>query len=454
MTTFILRSLFCSFLVWALLPYQVVAQSNYDVSAYTDEAQQIIDAALQDGESFKRLTYFTDTFGHRLSGSESLEQSIDWILQEMQRQPLDRVTTQKVMVPHWVRGEESLSLVSPRSLHLPMLGLGGSVGTPPEGIQAEVLVVNSFDELEAKAQQAKGNIVLYNVPFTMYGETVQYRLQGAIASLVRSVGPYSMQTPHAGTSNYEEGTPKIPHAAITSEHAAMLERMQDRGQKVTVNLSMEAETRPDKLSRNIIAEIKGSEKPEEIVVMGGHIDSWDVGQGVMDDAGGCFAAWEALLLMKKLGLKPKRTVRVVMWTNEENGLRGATAYRDSVKADGSIDDHILAIESDSGVFEPRGFGFTGSDNAFAMVSAIGQLLEPVGSETISRGGGGADIGPIMREGVPGMGLQVDGSRYFWYHHTAADTIDKLDEEEYQQCIATMAIMAFVVADLPHSLPRK
>lgn len=233
----------------------------------------------------------------------------------------------------------------------------------------------------------------------------------------------------------------------------MLQRMQDRGQKIRIHLSMDAETRPDKLSRNIIAEIKGSEKPEEIVVMGGHIDSWDVGQGVMDDAGGCFAAWEALLLMKKLDLKPKRTVRVVMWTNEENGLRGATTYRDSVQADGSIDDHILAIESDSGVFEPRGFGFSGSDSAFAMVSAIGKLLKPIGSQTVSRGGGGADIGPIMREGVPGMGLQVDGSRYFWYHHTAADTIDKLSEEEYQKCIATLAIMAYVAADIPDTLPR-
>lgn len=461
MTAFMLRVIFGSVLFSTLFSFQLFGQPTYDISVYQEEAEQLIDAALQDGTSFQRLAYFADTFGHRLSGSEQLEQSIDWILKQMKEQPLDRVATQNVMVPHWVRGEESATLLTPRAMDLPMLGLGGSVGTPPQGLRANVLVVNSFEELKAKANQAEGKIVLYNVPFTMYGQTVQYRLHGAaeaakvgaVASLIRSVGSYSMKTPHTGTSSYEEGTPKIPHAAITTEHAAMLQRMQDRGQKIRIHLSMDAETRPDKLSRNIIAEIKGSEKPEEIVVMGGHIDSWDVGQGVMDDAGGCFAAWEALLLMKKLGLEPKRTVRVVMWTNEENGLRGATTYRDSVKADGSIDNHILAIESDSGVFEPRGFGFSGSDSAFAMISAIGQLLEPIGSQTVSRGGGGADIGPIMQEGVPGMGLQVDGSRYFWYHHTAADTIDKLDEEEYQKCIATLAVMAYVAADIPHSLPR-
>jgi carboxypeptidase Q len=199
--------------------------------------------------------------------------------------------------------------------------------------------------------------------------------------------------------------------------------------------------------------MKGSEHPEEIVVFGGHIDSWDVGQGVMDDAGGCFAAWEALRIMKELGLKPKRTIRVVMWTNEENGLRGGTAYRDMVMENGTLDNHILAMESDGGVFEPKGFGFSGSDEAFAMIKEIGKLLEPIGSGNITQGGGGADIGPIMREGVPGMGLVVDGSRYFWYHHTAADTIDKLSAEEYNKCIATMAVMTYVAADAEKTIPR-
>ena len=440
----------------------VSAQTDkFSVSTYEADAQRIINAALEDDEAFETLTYFADTFGHRLSGSKSLERSIDWIVEKMKKQHFDRVFTQKVMVPHWVRGKESASLIQPRTIDLPMLGLGGSVGTPSEGLQAEVLVVNSFKELHRKAKQAKGKIILYNVPFTTYGKTVRYRMQGAIeaakvgavASLIRSVGPYSMKTPHTGTSNYADGIPKIPHAAITTEHASLLQRMHDRGEKIVVNLSMEAQTLPDVPSRNIVAEIKGSEKPEEIVVLGGHIDSWDVGQGVMDDAGGSFAAWEAVMLMKELGLQPKRTVRVVMWTNEENGLRGATTYRDSVQSNGSLDNHVLAMESDAGVFKPLGYGFSGSDEAFAIISAIGKLLDPIGAGNITRGGGGADIGPIMQEGVPGMGLKVDGSRYFWYHHTAADTIDKLNEEEYQKCIASMAVMAYVVADMPQRLPR-
>ena len=434
---------------------------NKQISDYKSEADKLIEAIMADDESFEYLTYFADKFGHRFSGSESLENSIDWILDEMNKDGFDYVGTQKVMVPHWVRGEESATMKAPYKKDLPMLGLGGSVGTPEGGIEAEVLVVSSFDDLRAKAEQAEGKIVLYNVPFTTYGQTVQYRINGAIeaakagavASLIRSVGPYSMQTPHTGTSSYAEGVKKIPHAAITLEHAGLIARMSERGETVTVKLEMDAKTLPDTESRNIIAEIKGSEYPEEIIVMGGHIDSWDVGQGVMDDAGGCLAAWEALRAMKELGLEPKRTIRVVMWTNEENGLRGATTYRDSVIADGSLDDHVLAMESDSGVFDPLGFGFSGSDKAFEMIKEVGKLLKPIGSDSITRGGGGADIGPIMREGVPGMGLRVDGEKYFWYHHTAADTIDKLTAEEYKECIATLAVMAYVVADMPERLPR-
>ena len=461
-----MKSVFRSIVILLLLcsvigvDYTLLAQES-DISSYRQEANRIINTALDGNERFDYLTLFGDTFGHRFSGSESLENSIDWIVKEMKEDGFDRVFTQEVMVPHWVRGKESATLISPRETDLPMLGLGGSVATPKEGIEAEVLVVSSFDDLKDKAGQAEGKIVLYDVPFTSYGQTVQYRLNGAVeaakvgavASLIRSVGPYSMKTPHTGTSRYQDGVEKIPHAAITVEDAAMIHRMSDRGETIRIRLQMEAKTLPDVPSRNVIAEIKGSENPEEIVVLGGHIDSWDVGQGVMDDAGGCFAAWEALKIMKELGLKPKRTVRVVMWTNEENGLRGANAYRDMVKENGTIDNHVLAMESDGGVFEPKGFGFSGSDEAFTLIKEIGKLLQPVGSDSIRRGGGGADIGPIMREGVPGMGLMVDGSRYFWYHHTAADTIDKLSAEEYNKCIATMAVMAYVAADMEQTLPR-
>jgi carboxypeptidase Q len=340
-----------------------------------------------------------------------------------------------------------------------MLGLGGSIATPPEGISAPVLVVSSFDDLHANAAQARGKIVLFNAPFTNYGATVQYRSNGAIeaakagavASLIRSVGPYSMRTPHTGGMRYDSTVQRIPHAAITSEDADMLARMQARGERILVRLVMSAQTLPDAPSRNVIGEIVGREKPNEVVVMGGHIDSWDVGRGAMDDAGGVVVAWEAVRLMHKLGMRPRRTIRVVGWTNEENGLRGGNAYRDAHR--GELDQHVAAIESDAGVFKPEGFGFTGSDTGFAIVQEIGTLLQRIDAGTISRGGGGADIGPIMQLGVPGLGLNVDGTRYFWYHHTDSDTVDKLDPHDVALCVATLAVMAYVLADMDESLGR-
>jgi carboxypeptidase Q len=428
-------------------------------ASYREAADQLIEAALADSAAYERLTELVDRFGHRLSGSASLEQALDWILAQMESDGLQNVRAEKVLVPHWVRGEESLELVSPRRARLPMLGLGGSVGTPADGIRAEVLVVGSFDELEARKDEVAGKIVLLNAPFTSYGKTVTYRVtgavaaakHGAVASLIRSVTPMSMRTPHTGQMRYDPDVPEIPHAAITLEDADMLARMQARGEKIEVVLKMEAQTLPDTWSRNVMAEVVGWEHPEEVIVLGGHIDSWDVGQGAMDDGGGCVAAWEAVRLIKALGLRPRRTIRVVMWTNEENGLRGGRAYRDLNRDE--LSNHVLAMESDAGVFKPYGFGFSGSDAAYEMIQEIGTLLNRIGAGEITRGGGGADIGPIMREGVPGMGLRVEGERYFWYHHTDADTIDKLDPREMAECVAALAVMAYVVADMPERLPR-
>ena len=429
------------------------------ISKYKSDSKKLIEAALADTAGFNRLAELCDTFGPRFSGSDNLEKAIDWILTEMNADGLQNVHGEKVMVPKWVRGNESVVMNSPWKKDLHMLGLGGSISTPQEGITAEVIVVSSFDDLTNRSSEAKGKIVLFNVPFTNYGETVQYRSGGAIAaskagavaSLIRSVGPYSMNTPHTGGMRYEDDVKKIPHAAITLEDAAMITRMTERGQKVNITLRMEARFDEDSPSRNVVAEIKGSEFPDEVIVLGGHIDSWDVGQGAMDDGGGCVAAWQAVKLMKELGLRPKRTVRVVMWTNEENGLRGGDGYRDAHIND--LENHILAMESDAGVFRPQGFGFSGSDEAFDIISDIGKLLDPIESGSITKGGGGADIGPIMREGVPGMGLKVEGSKYFWYHHTNADTWDKLDKDDFNRCVATMAVMAYVVADMPERLPR-
>jgi carboxypeptidase Q len=428
-------------------------------SSYRAAADRIIAAALADSAAWNRTATLTDKFGHRLSGSRSLEDALDWILAEMKRDGLENVHAEPVTVPHWVRGDESATLVRPRELKLNMIGLGGSIGTPPEGITAPVLVVNSVEDLAARAAQARGKIVLFDVPFTTYGATVRYRSIGAIeaakvgavASLIRSVGSYSIQNPHTGSMRYDTTVRRIPAAALSTEDAMMLHRMQQRGDEIVLTLRMGARQLPDAQSRNVVAELRGSEKPNEIVVMGGHIDSWDVGQGAMDDAGGSVAAWEALRLIHKLGLRPRRTIRVVLWTNEENGLRGATAYRDAHL--GEIDDHVLAIESDNGVFKPSGYYIAGSDAALEAARQIASLLSSIGATDVQRGGPQADVSPLAERGVPAAAPIVDGSRYFWFHHSAGDTMDKLDPREVAECVAAMAVLAYVAADMPERFPR-
>ncbi len=415
---------------------------------------RLIDAAVQDTFAYRRLGELVDGFGSRLTGSESLERALDWALAQMKKDGLENVRGEEAIAPHWVRGAESAELVKPRALKLPMLGLGRSVGTPPGGITAEVLVVSSFDELDRRAAEARGKIVLFDVPFVSYGRTVQYRSDGAIraarvgavASLIRSITPFSIRSPHTGALRYDSTVKAIPAAALTVEDAMMLHRMQDRGQHPVVRLVMSAQMLPPMRSRNAVAEIRGTEKPDEVVVVSGHMDSWDVGQGAMDDGGGAVAAWEAVRLMKQLGLRPKRTVRVVLWTNEEYGTAGGRAYAQAHAAE--LSKHILAIESDAGVFKPLGFDYGGSNAALPKVRAVATLLDRIGAGRVETGGGETDIEPMMRQGVPGMGLDVDGTRYFWYHHTEADTLDKLDPHEMALCVAAMAAMAYGVADLP------
>jgi carboxypeptidase Q len=427
---------------------------------YQQAADRIIAAATADSAAWNKLAELTDGFGHRLSGSEALERAIDWIIERMKSEGLENVRGEPVMVPRWVRGHERAELIQPRYVNLPMLGLGQSVGTPRGGIQAPVLVVESFAELRARAADVRGKIVLYDVPFTNYGQTVQYRGTGAIEAarlgavgmLLRAVGPFGMRTPHTGSMQpYDSTVTKIPAAAISMEDASMLHRMQSRGQTIVVRLEMEAQMFPDSPSRNVMAELVGREKPNEVIVFGGHIDSWDVGTGAMDDAGGVVVAWEAVRLLRALGLRPRRTIRVVGWTNEENGGRGGAAYRDAHRSE--LGGHIAAIESDGGTFKFRGFGFTGSDSGFAVVNQIAKLLRPLGADSVTVGGGGADIGPIMALGVPGLSHNVDGTRYFWYHHTEADNVDKVDPKDLAENVAAMAIMAYVLAELPNPLPR-
>lgn len=432
---------------------------SVNVNDYRATGSRIIGAALTGDTGYTRLAYLTDHIGNRLSGSKALEQAIGWAIAEMKMDRFDNVRAERVTVPHWVRGQESLELTAPVSRRLTLLGLGNSIATPAEGIAAEAIVVRSFDELEMLGERSRGKIVVYNVPFTSYGATVRYRADGAsraarygaVAALVRSVTPVSLQSPHTGAMIYDQTYPKIPAAAITIEDAEMLQRMQDRGEHSRLQLRMEARFLPDAESANVVAEIKGSKRPDEVVLISGHLDSWDVGQGAHDDGGGCIIVWEAARLLKELGLRPRRTIRVVLFTNEENGLRGSNAYRDLHRAE--LSKHILAIEVDSGVYKPEGLGLAAgaSLQARANLQEIAKLLGGIGAGRIFEDGGGADIGAIMHEGVVGASLNVDGSAYFNIHHTTADTLDKIDPRDLALCVASIAVVAFIVADMPEPL---
>ncbi|MFM7320751.1 MAG: M20/M25/M40 family metallo-hydrolase [Armatimonadota bacterium] len=419
-----------------------------------DDAQRILAAASSDDTGYRRLGWLCDRIGNRLAGSEGLERAVRWSAETLSADGFDRVSAEPVMVPRWVRGHESLVLRAPESRALPMLGLGGSVGTPRAGIEAPVLVVGSFDELAAQARDVRGRIVCFDVPFTSYGATVAYRARGAseaarlgaVAVLVRSVGPTSLRTPHTGSLSYAADAPRIPAAAITIEDATMLARMQARGESIRVHLRMAARQLPDVESANVVADLIGTEQPEEIVLLGGHLDSWDVGAGAHDDGGGCMAAWEAVRLLKALGLRPRRTVRVVLFTNEENGLRGATEYAKRHRIE--VPRHVLAVESDSGVADPKGFGLSArTPGGYVRAkSLLEPLLAPFGAGSITDGGGGADVGPLGAAGVSTMGLSVDMSLYWSIHHTPADTFDKVDRAAFGRCVAAMAIVAKVAAD--------
>jgi carboxypeptidase Q len=440
------------------------AQADW-TAAYRESAAKLIAAAFKDESGWRKLMHWCDRIGPRLSGSPALEQTLEWSAAEMKREGLSGVSLLPVKVPCWVRGSESCELVAPVRAKIHMLGLGGSVDTPPDGIEAEVVCVSSFEELEKlDSEQVRGRIVVYNQKWEGYGRTVRYRSGGAVAAarkqavaaLVRSVTGRSLRSPHTGMMRYDDQIHRIPVAAISVEDAERIARLTASGTTVRVKLTMEARTMPDADSANLIGEIPGREKPEEIVVLGGHSDSWDVGQGAHDDASGCIACWQAVQLVKELGLQPRRTLRVCLWTNEENGLRGGGAY--AAWAGPAVKNHVAAIEMDGGAERPVGFGLSISDasaevqaRAFARLRAIATLLEPTGATQMTPGGGGADIGPLMRQGVPGLGHRTVAERYMDYHHSEADTLDKIDPADFRKSVAALAVLSFVLADMPEKL---
>lgn len=443
-----------------LLAATLPAQDDLSVR-YRDASKRIIDAALQDDAGLDRLSYLCDRIGNRISGSKALENAIDWAAAEMRRAGLENVRTIPVMVPHWVRGEESATMLLPLERPIVILGLGDSVGTPPDGITADVVRFGSFDEMAQLGRPGvAGKIVLFDVPYAGYGQTVTYRTTGparaaelgAVAVLVRSVTPHSLRTPHTGVTVYPATGARIPGAAVTVEDAESITRLLKAGNRVRVRLRMQAHLEPEAPSADVMGEITGSDKPNEVVVMGGHIDSWDVGQGAQDDGSGMIASLEAAAVMRKLGLRPHRTIRVVFWTNEENGGAGGRGYRqwlgDKVKQ------HVAAIEMDGGAEKLVGFGLSMGisnqrvpDAVMAAMAGIGKLLEPLEGGSMTAGFGGSDIEPLMAAGVPGFGLRTIGTHYFDWHHTQADTFDKIDPAEFRKDTAALAVLSYVLADM-------
>ncbi len=425
---------------------------------YRATADKLIRAALEDREGYDRLTYLCYRIGNRLSGSAGLERAIAWSVEQMKAAGLSNVRVIPAKVPHWVRNSESARILSPEPRALHMLGLGMSVGTPAGGITADTVVVSSFDELtKLGREKVQGKIVVYNYTFTNYGSGREYRSSGAsraaalgaVAVLVRSATPLAMQAPHTGAMEYAADQPKIPAAAITPEDCFMLARLYADGTPAKVHLEMGAEMLPDADSGDVIGEIPGSEHPEQVVVIGGHIDSWDVGQGAQDDGASIIACLQALTLIHKLGLQPKRTLRVAFWVNEENGTRGGAAYRAFV--DDQLQNQVMALEMDGGAETPRGFGASVDQKSMDLLKQIGKLLEPVGAGEITTGGGGEDITALVRDGVPGMSERAAGTHYFDWHHSEADTLDKVNPEDFRKSVAALAVMSFCVADMPDRL---
>jgi len=433
-------------------------------------------AALQSDYALTQLTYLTDSIGPRLSGSPQNAAAVAYVAAELRKLGLE-VRLEEVMVPHWVRGEERAELVAypgqagDAIQHLVVTALGGSVATPPTGITGEVVAVRDFDQLEKLGRErVAGKIVVFNEPFDekmaqaghaedAYGAAVEYRHGGPIAAarlgatacLIRSVGGAVYRLPHTGGTSYEKGVPAIPAGALTAEDAALVERLSKRG-AVRLHLVLTPQTLPDVVGHNVIGDLKGSERPDEVVVVSGHLDSWDLATGAIDDAGGVALAMEAAHLVRQLGLQPKRTIRVVAWAAEEPGLLGARRYASEYSAD--LARHAGAIEADLGVAHPVGFEIGGAPSIAEVLAPVSAVLQRSGAgltRTVELAG--SDIIALGIAGVPTFAPVQDSRRYFDYHHTPADTLDKVDPAELRENAAVVSVLAYGLASLPELLPH-
>uniref|UniRef100_A0A2C9JSQ5 Carboxypeptidase Q n=1 Tax=Biomphalaria glabrata TaxID=6526 RepID=A0A2C9JSQ5_BIOGL len=433
-----------------------------DIDRHKRDADRIIDYLVTGagkGVVYNNLAEMTDTYGYRLCGTQTLENVIDYMVDKLKKDGLDNVHKEPVNVTRWVRGNEWAKMLTPRVKPLSILGLGFSVGTPKSGVTAEVIVVRTFDELRDRAREVKGKIVVYNQVWENYGQSVEYRSQGgieaaklgAVAALVRSVTPLSINSPHTGQQSSDDWAKKIPTASITVEDAELMWRLSRRGINITVTLYMEAQNLSPVTSYNTVAEIKGSQYPEQVVLVSGHLDSWDVGQGDMDDGGGAFISWQALSVVRKLGLRPKRTLRVVLWTCEEEGIQGGQDYF-RVHRNESTNMNIV-MESDMGTFTPQGLLFTGSDQAMKIIKYLAAtLLKRVNASNVAPDADLTDVFNWPSLGVPGASLKTDDASYFYYHHSQGDTMTVQDPDEMDLCSAVWAVTAYTLADLENMLP--
>ncbi|CAF0738015.1 unnamed protein product [Rotaria sordida] len=457
------------FLILPVISVTSRSWNIHDRSVPKTISDRLIELATQGafrGVTYYRLAALADTIGPRLCGNESLTQAVDWIRNAMTSEGLENVHVEQVQIPHWVRGEERVQLIQPRYAKLSMLGLGNSVGTGSKGIQAPVLVVRSFDELNVRCEEARNKIVVFNPqcdwkaqPIDCYGVVVAYRSGGAsqaakcgaLASLSRSAASHSIDSPHTGMMTYDSSYPKIPAASLSVEHADMLERFQQRNQSIEILLYMEAQTLPDVTGYNLVAEIKGSILPNETVLVSGHLDSWDVGQGAMDDGGGAMISWTVLSLLHYLNIRAKRTIRCVLWSCEEFGGIGADQY--FLAHEDEVPSMSIVMESDMGVFHPLGLEFQGNDKAQQIIQTISQQLISINATQVIPGGGGTDIRPWQLRGVPGASLYNDNWNYFAYHHSNGDTMNVLNSTDVDLAAAAWAVYAYAIADLDDLLPR-
>jgi hypothetical protein len=449
-------------------------------SAWTPEQlaqmERLRDAALKDPYALNELRHLTDNIGPRLSGTPQAGQAVEYVAAEMRALGAE-VTLEKAKVPHWVRGVETADVVSwpgqtPGTTQKVVLtALGGSVATAAEGLTAEVVVVDNWKELSAlPAGAAKGKILLFNRKFDKelastgrgtdaYGGSVAYRgggpiagaAVGAAAVLVRSVGGADYRLPHTGFTAYSDGVPKIPAAAVAAEDADLLKNLASQG-PVKLHLTLTPQTLPDADSYNVIADWKGTEHPEQLVVVSGHLDSWDLGTGAIDDGGGVAVSMQAIHLLHDLGIHPRRTVRFIAWMSEEEGSEGAATYMIDHKDDGS--NHIGAIESDLGADHPTGIYYAGKPALGQWLRPVAQVLDAIGAETlVATPETGADIDGLTEKGVPSFAPIQDSRFYFNYHHTAADTFDKVEPRHLNENAAVMAVLAYALADSAEPAPR-